>query len=208
MMIQDWRWWATCAVLAGSLVATRSKELSPPGSLARPLSEIPLELGGWTGTEDPPLRQQIAESLGATAYLSRTYRRGTRAANLFIAYYSNPRAGETMHSPKHCLPGGGWEPIELKTVKVPTENGPVEINQYVLYRAGEQSLVLYWYQTPQRVIASEYLSKAYLIWDTLRMRSPASAIVRVSLAGTPGALEDGLELAAHAMRELARCYGR
>jgi len=78
----------------------------------------------------------------------------------------------------------------------------------VLYRAGEQSLVLYWYQTPQRVIASEYLSKAYLIWDTLRRRSPASAIVRVSLAGTPGALEDGLELAAHAMRELARCYGR
>jgi hypothetical protein len=92
-MIQDWRWWATCAVLAGSLVATRSKELSPPGSLARPLSEIPLELGGWMGTEDPPLRQQIAESLGATAYLLRTYRRGARIANLFIAYYANPRAG-------------------------------------------------------------------------------------------------------------------
>jgi len=207
-MIRDWRWWATCTVLAGSLVATRWKEMNPPGTLVRPLAEIPFELGGWKGTDDPPLRQQIAESLGATAHLSRTYRRGARTANLFIAYYANPRAGETMHSPKHCLPGGGWEPIELKTLQVPAENGSVEINQYVLYRAGEQSLVLYWYQTPERVIASEYLSKAYLIWDTLRMRSPASAIVRVSLAGTPGAREAGIELAVHAMRELARCYGR
>jgi EpsI family protein len=91
---------------------------------------------------------------------------------------------------------------------VSSENGPVEINQYVLYRAGEQSLVLYWYQTPQRVIASEYLSKAYLIWDTLRRRSPASAIVRVSLVRTPGAQEAALELARYAMREVARCYGR
>ncbi|MGB9606757.1 MAG: exosortase C-terminal domain/associated protein EpsI [Bryobacteraceae bacterium] len=207
-MIQDWRWWVTCAVLAGSLAATRLKEMHPASELTRPLSGIPLRMGDWIGTEDPPLRQQIAESLGATSYLSRTYRRGNRSVNLFIAYYANPRAGETMHSPKHCLPGGGWEPIELRTVRVAGQTGPVEINKYVLYRAGEQSLVLFWYQTPQRVIASEYLSKAWLIWDTLRMKSPASAIVRVTVGGSPGALEDGLEFSAHAMREMARCYGR
>lgn len=206
-MIQDWRWWTSCVLLAGSLVATRLRDAGPPARLAVPLSAIPFEWEGWRGEDDPPLRQEIAASLGATAYLSRTYRRGSRTANLFIAYYANPRAGETMHSPKHCLPGGGWEPVELTTLPLDTELGPVEINKYVLYRAGDQSIVLYWYQTPQRVIASEYSSKLWLIWDTLRMRSTASSIVRVTTPGLPGALEDGLALSRLAVRELARCYG-
>ncbi len=207
-MIQDWRWWTSCVLLAGTLVATHLKDAGPTPRLARPLDAIPLELEGWRGEEDPPLRQEIAASLGATAYLSRTYRRRGRTANLFIAYYANPRAGETMHSPKHCLPGGGWEPIELATLPLETALGRVEINKYVLYRAGDQSVVLYWYQTPRRIMASEFESKLWLIWDTLRMSSAASSIVRITTPGLPGALEDGLELSRLAISELARCYGQ
>lgn len=205
-MIQDWRWWTSCALLASSLVVTHLKEAGRPAALARPLSAIPLELDGWRGEDDPPLRQEVVASLGATAHLARTYRRGSRSANLFVAYYANPRAGETMHSPKHCLPGGGWEPIELATLPLETQQGRVEINKYVLYRAGDQSIVLYWYQTPQRVIASEYTSKLWLVWDTLRRKPTGSSIVRITLPGRPGALEDGLELAASAVREVAHCY--
>lgn len=191
-----------------TLAASRLPEGQPANALSRPLSAIPLEIEGWEGQDDPPLREEVLRSLGATSYTARTYRRAGQAIHLFVAYYANPRAGETMHSPKHCLPGGGWEPIELGTVPVPSESGLVAINKYTLYRSGERAVVLYWYQTPERVIASEYSSKAYLVLDTLLRRRPSSSIVRLTLEGTPAALENGIRFSGHMMREIARCYGR
>lgn len=202
------RYVAVCALLAATLAASRLKDRQSPEPLARPLAAIPEEIAGWKGSDDPPLRPEVVRSLGATSYLSRTYRRGGSNIHLFVAYYANPRAGETMHSPKHCLPGGGWEPVELATVKVSTDTGIAEVNKYTLYREGERAVVLYWYQTPSRVIASEYASKARLVWDTLRYRTTASAIVRLAVGGSPAEVEAGTRFAAYVMREMARCYRR
>jgi EpsI family protein len=195
-------------LLAVTVAISRLNDRRTPESLARPLAEIPAEISGWQGIDDAPLRQEVARALGATSYLSRTYRRADRNIHLFVAYYANPRAGETMHSPKHCLPGGGWEPIEFATVRVPLDTGDAEVNQYTLYRAGQRAVVLYWYQTPSRVTASEYVSKARLIWDSLWYRRTASAIVRLTVGATPTDLADGIQFAAHVMREVAKCYRR
>lgn len=201
-------YWAVCVLLGATLAVARLKHVASAGELARPLEAIPLEIERWKGTDDPPLRQEILKSLGATSYLSRTYQRPGQSIHLFIAYYANPRAGETMHSPKHCLPGGGWEPVEFSTVTVPTGGGRVAVNRYVLYRAGERTVVLYWYQTPSRIIADEYQSKFSLIWDTLVGKQPASAIVRLTLLDAQSTWDDAQRFAAQIMRELARCYGR
>ena len=40
-------------------------------------------------------------------------------------------------------------------------------------------LVVYWYQSHGRTVASEYWSKAYLVWDALRLNRTDGALVRV-----------------------------
>ena len=40
-------------------------------------------------------------------------------------------------------------------------------------------MVLYWYQGAHRAVASEYLSKVYLMWDSLRYHRSDEALVRV-----------------------------
>ena len=100
------RFGVACLLLGSTLVASRIAAIRGSQPLSRPLATIDSRIGDWIGSEDEPLPPNIVESLGATSYLSRTYRRGAQSLNLFVAFYANQRAGESMHSPKHCLPGG------------------------------------------------------------------------------------------------------
>ena len=198
----------TCAVLVATWAFAGYSERNPPRPLARPLDKIPNQLAGWTGTDDSPLAPRILRSLDATAVLSRTYRRMDRGVTLFVAYYAKQKAGESMHSPKYCLPGGGWEPLETSMVVVPTGNGGASINKYVLQMGGVRTLVLYWYQSPGRVIASEYAGKTLLFWDGLTRRRSGGSIVRLTFSeATPQALKEGLELAPVVIFEMQQCLG-
>lgn len=128
-----------------------------------------------------------------------------RTLGLFIAYYAEQRAGESMHSPKHCLPGAGWEIWKYATVRVPLEHGNVPANRYSIQNGTSRALVLYWYQSRSRIIASEYMGKIMLIRDALINRSTAAAIVRITLADEPGALQSAVEFASKSIPELQFC---
>jgi EpsI family protein len=198
----------TCATLLATWSLVGYTERNPPQSLARPLDQIPREIGGWVGADDPPFATRILRSLDATSLLSRTYRKEGRELNLFVSYYAKQKAGESMHSPKYCLPGGGWEPLETSFVTVPTSHGNASINKYVLQMGGARTLILYWYQSPGRVIASEYEGKALLFWDGLTHGRSGGSIVRLTFAqDTPEALNDGLELAPVVIAEMRQCLG-
>lgn len=197
----------TSLALAATWAIVGYAERNPPQPLARPLDAIPTEIAGWRGQPDPPMAARILQSLDATALLSRTYRKEGRDLNLFVAYYAKQKAGESMHSPKYCLPGGGWEPLETTYVKVPTVLGEVSINRYLIQKDGAKSLILYWYQSPGRIVASEYTGKAVLFWDGLIHRRQGGSIVRLTLPATPEGLEAGLRLAPPVIAEMQRCLG-
>jgi EpsI family protein len=89
------------------------------------------------------------------------------------------REGDTMHSPMNCLPGSGWQPVQSGHITVLTEGGPREINRYIVEKSGEELLVLYWYQSHGRVVASEYWGKIYMVLDAVRLNRTDAALVRV-----------------------------
>src|SRR5262249_54096000 len=97
-------------LLGTALVGSKLSAHRRSDSLAVPLEKsISREIDGAIASDNPPLTAGTMAQLKASSYLSRTYvKRGMRA-DLFIAYYAQQRAGESMHSPKHCLPGAGWE---------------------------------------------------------------------------------------------------
>lgn len=201
------RFGITVILLSGALAVSGSNGLRKAPPLAHPFSTIAGRIGNWVGTDDTPLPDRIVASLAPTSYITRTYRDGGQEMGLFVAYYANQRAGESMHSPKYCMPGGGWEMLDSGKTSVAWKGRRIDVNNYVLYRAGDRMRMLYWYQGPYRVVASEYTAKLYLLWDAARSGQTAGSIVRITTAEHPGALEWATDFAGRVIPEVERCFG-
>src|SRR6266446_5904456 len=100
---------AAVALLASTWGLSALSEARKAPGPAYSFTSIPMKIGEWRGVESPPLPQRVIDSLRATALLSRTYRARQFTLDLFLAYYADQHEGESMHSPRHCLPGVGWD---------------------------------------------------------------------------------------------------
>ena len=166
-----------------------------PDGLAKPLDSIDREIQGWQVTQDEALSADILQVLLPSSYLSRIYQKDKHQLGLFIAYYAQQRAGESMHSPKVCLPGNGWEIVQQGSTTVAVVGKPVSINQYRIENAGQQMLALYWYQSRHRIVASEYLAKLLLIKDAVFRGYTSGSIVRITVADDPWSAHEAVRFA-------------
>jgi EpsI family protein len=195
-------------LLGLTLAATRLMAYRAPGFLAQPLNTIGLRIAGFEGRNNPPLDDEVLAQLQPTSYIERTYTKTDITADLFVAFYAQQRAGESMHSPKHCLPGSGWEIWDYGSLEIPVRGRPVKINKYSISREGTRMIVLYWYESKGRIIASEYVGKMLLARDALLQNSTAAAIVRIIVPDKPGALNDASSMAEELIPQIQRCFGQ
>lgn len=173
-------------ILAGALAAqalvlygTFRNEVVPSD---RPLAQFPATVGSWQLAQEGVVDQETQALLKADDLLNRTYTNSAQTgANLFVAYFRSQRAGKAPHSPKNCLPGSGWVRERVDTVAVPIEgeHRDITVNRYVVAKGDSRSLVLYWYQSRDRVVASEYAAKVYVVADALKYNRSDTALVRV-----------------------------
>ncbi len=199
---------ATFLLLAVTLTASKLASNRVPAALAQPLNTIDKQILGYTGIDNPPITEGVLRELKPTSYLVRTYTGATLRADLFIAYYAQQRAGESMHSPKHCLPGAGWEIWNYQTANIPVGATTFKINEYSISHEGQRQLVLYWYQSKNRIIASEYLGKILLARDTLLQNSTAASIVRIIVPDQPGTEAEAKALASAIIPQVQRCFDK
>jgi EpsI family protein len=166
--------------------------------LVRPLSDFPKEVGTWRTVEEGVLDQETLRILKADDYLTRDYASPSSplVANLYVAFFRTQRTGQSPHSPKNCLPGGGWVPSSSSIVDVPVpgRREPIQVNQYIVSRGPARDVVLYWYQSHGRVVASEYTAKIYVVADALRYHRTDTALVRVVVPVT-GSDDDAVRAA-------------
>lgn len=169
-------------VLVLSFGARMWVSAAPPVPPRESLDGFPKELAGWKMQAEEKIEDNIAGVLKADDYVLRSYTKPGAAVpvDLFVAYYKTQKAGESMHSPKNCLPGWGWQILQMDRVALNPDDpeNPAMVNRYLVEKDGERSLVFYWYQANGRMIASEYWGKVYLVWDALRTGRRDGAIVR------------------------------
>lgn len=149
--------------------------------LAAPLKDFPTAFGPWTMRADIPVEPETLAILRADDTMQRNYTGPGGAANLFIAYFKTQRQGQSPHSPKNCLPGSGFQPVESGRIDVPVAGGSININRYVVSRGEQESIVMYWYQSQGRVIADEFAAKFYLIADSIRHHRSDTSLVRIDI---------------------------
>jgi exosortase D (VPLPA-CTERM-specific) len=147
-------------------------------------NEFPLYYNNWIGRETI-LANNILGQLKLTDYINTTYRPvdGGMPVGLYVAYYASQRYGAQIHSPRTCLPGGGWEFNELKDREVAgvknRDGGPLVVNRVVMRKGKDAQVVYYWFDERGRDITSEYTAKWFKFWDALMLNRTDGALIRV-----------------------------
>jgi len=181
---------ALCLVAGAALIARASRsEAVPP---RQSFDTFPAQIDGWRSDGMERFDESVLAQLRVDEYVSRVYQQaeGRTAVGLYVGYYRNQRQGQTMHSPLNCMPGAGWEPASKRplTIQVferpagPASGAParnISVNRLVIQKGLDRQLVLYWYQSHGRVVASEYWGKVYTVVDAIRMNRTDAAMIRV-----------------------------
>lgn len=180
-MTSNRRFWSVLLVL---VTASAGYHALPHGTsvvLPVQLGALPLEFGQWHGTEEK-IDPSIIKANGVDDYVNRLYTGSDgRAVGLYVGYFGSQRTDESIHSPRNCLPGTGWQPVGSSQISVRVPDGrEIRINKYVVQKGLDRQVVLYWYQSHGRVIASEYTAKLDMVVDAISLHRTDSALIRVN----------------------------
>lgn len=170
-------------------------ENTPP---YKPLSSFPTKIGDWVGKQDR-FSDEVYEILGVDdSFLANYNSSDGRQVQLYVGFYESQREGDLIHSPKHCMPGAGWEIVHTSAEELliaASEPTKIRMIKLILEKSGQKQVVLYWFQSRGRFIASEYMQKVYLVIDSITRQRTDGSFVRViapAVAGEEGKATDSL----------------
>lgn len=105
--------------------------------------------------------------------------------SVYVGYYDHQVQGKTIHSPKNCLPGAGWEVMENEKVPLSAAGMDGQATRVILGNQGTRALVYYWYQGRDRIEANEYTVKWDLLRDAAMYGRTEEALVRIVVPMVP-----------------------
>jgi exosortase D (VPLPA-CTERM-specific) len=142
---------------------------------------FPAHLGEWVGAREP-LEPGILDALRLDDYLLMNYREAdSLPVNFYVAYYRSQRSGMSVHSPRLCLPGGGWQIRKFEKYSLAGADGRTSwpVNRVLIEKGGQKQLVYYWFRERDRRLTNEYVVRWYLFWDALTRNRTDGALVRL-----------------------------
>jgi EpsI family protein len=182
--MKNFRYILTIVILLAAVAANyyfSKPDISMP---RKSLAEFPKVLGDWIAISEQKIEGRSMEILQVDDYFMRNYRNSKgEVIGFYIGYFKSQKEGKGIHSPRQCLPGAGWVPVntEVYQMAVPGHNPEiVPVNKFIMGKGLNRQLYLFWYHGRGRIYASEYWNKIYLIWDGLTMKRTDGALVRVN----------------------------
>ncbi len=174
------------ATAAGTVLIPERAEIVPERET---LAVFPMTLGDWRGRESH-IEQKYLDVLKLDEYVIADYwsPQDKSPVNLYVAFYESQRKGASVHSPRSCIPGGGWEISDLSKVTIDgtEKNGrALQVNRAVISKGSAKQLVYYWFDQRGRQMTNEYKVKWMIFWDALTRNRTDGALVRVTTMVRP-----------------------
>jgi EpsI family protein len=180
--MRNWHSWIPAGVLALGAVLNTSLVSRRAGTtpLVGDLKTVAVSVLGVTGI-DNPVDTAEARVAGFSDYIRREYvTADSTSFSVYVGYYDEQRQGKTIHSPRNCLPGAGWDPVGKSVVYADSKTyGRIGINRYELVNEDRRAIVFYWYQGRGRVAHNEYRVKYELLRDAAMLGRTEEALVRI-----------------------------
>jgi EpsI family protein len=166
-------------VMALLFVQFRSRgEAVPP---RQPLHTLQVPGGAWQARESSAFTDDIQNVLKASDYVMRRFTDASgRSLWLFIGYWETQRKGAQPHSPQNCLPGSGWEPLEVSRIAIPLGGTTLTVNRMVIQKDDQRQLLFYWYRAQGASVASELDAKLHMMKNAVVRNRTDGAMIRVS----------------------------
>jgi len=182
-MRQSFRVILSLALMVGALLVLQLRSSGEAVPIRKPLDTFPVTMGDWQGRGGVILDVETLNVLKPKDYVMRRYQDPAgRNLWLFIAYWDSQRRGAQPHSPKNCLPGAGWEPLEASRVTIPLPQpfAPIVVNRFLIQKDRDQLLVFYWYQSQGKAIAGEVAARVDMVKNSIARHRTDGSLVRVS----------------------------
>ena len=148
----------------------------------RSLSAFPMQIGEWRGKEER-FSDKIYEVLGVDDSIMANYTNPKGGPiNLYIGFYDSQRKGDLILSPKNCMPGAGWNIVETNLIDIrqaPGNEATAKVIKLMLQNGTKRQVMLYWFHSRGRIIASEYWQKIYLVLDSIFRHRTDGSFVRL-----------------------------
>ncbi len=195
--IRDWRFILVIAILLAG--AAFNYYFSRPDATfpRKSLSEFPRTLGEWSMVSDQQIDDKAIKVLQVDDYFVRYYRNSRgEVLGIYVGYWKSQREGKGIHSPRQCLPGSGWVPIDACVYPLSVERlsghstlnrqhstlspSTISVNKFIMGKGLDRQLYLFWYQGRGQAYASEYWNRASLIWDALTRKRTDGALIRIN----------------------------
>jgi len=128
------------------------------------------------------LDQEIIDILKADDYFLGTYGSSANdSVSLYMVYYAQQKDGSALHSPRVCLPGGGWDIVDERITYIDFPAIGKRGIRRVLIKKGEfQQLLYYWIQQQNEIFSNEYIARASLIKSSIMSSRSDGALIRVN----------------------------
>ncbi len=174
-------------VVAASPLLPKRVEFEPH---RKDFAEFPTQLGAWKLQKNERIEQIYLDQLKLSDYLMMDFSDGKGPPiNFYVAYYASQAKGQSAHSPRTCIPGGGWKINSLtqeNIAGVEVAGKQLRVNRAVIQYGDNKQLVYYWFQQRGRDITNEYLVKWYIFWDALTLNRTDGSLVRLVTLLMPG----------------------
>ena len=170
-------------ILASAAALTHSQhpEVTPT---RQTFDSFPMTIGRWHGVSYPFLNNENSV-LHLTDYLQANYQRNDQNINVYIGYVASQHSGFVPHSPKACIPGGGWEILSASNPGIKLSNGKtIHVTRLLIDRGLDKQVVYYWFHQRGRDLGNEYSMKLALLEDAIRINRTDGAIVRLTMPVT------------------------
>ena len=186
---------ATAIVTAGAIAGFTLKPQADITPARQDFATFPLQMSGWTGHRGV-LDAIYLDTLQLDDYVLADYEdAGGTLINFYSAYYATQHGTRRAHSPRNCIPGGGWTiaRMERRLVPIGINGAQLPVNRAVITLGDQRAIVYYWYQERGRLLTNDNVVKWYLFWDGLTRHRTDGALVRLVAALPPRKSETAVD---------------
>ena len=165
---------------AAALYLNLHKDLEVP--INKTFDQFPRVVSGWRMTQEFAMPDNIQKVLKASDTLTRRYATAEgKTVDLYIGYHGGGKESGEIHSPKQCLPGGGWFELSTKRRVLDVSGTKVNLVQAVYQKGDSRQLFLYWFQVQDWTISDEYSLKIAEIKNSIINRRRDASFIRISI---------------------------
>ena len=198
--IRPWRFFVIYILLGltAFYVYSRTESVVP---VHTPLKQFPQQIGEWSMIGQARFDERVLKVLKPSDYLSRTYlSEDSQNLSLYIGYHDGGVMSGSIHSPRQCLPGSGWNRINSQVRKVKLGSRTIPYVSSFYQKGMEKQLFLYWFQVGDRILTNEYMLKLAIAQNVLLSNRRESSFIRISLMATDRE-EEAIEIGEQFIRD-------